>query len=180
MSMKLAVGQKVSYPGQGVCIVNSLQCKQIGDTSLEVYELRVLSDNSLILVPVNNAANVGIRPLISTSECQMLINILSKDFEAISSDWKIRAREFTAKIQSGDVFEAVDVLKKLSFLAHAKKLSFREQTLLEKSKMLIISEITNAANDSAEELNRKVDELIEIACQKHLRSHQPDISQAVH
>ena len=40
-----------------------------------------------------------------------------------------------------DVFEAADVLKKLTFLSHEKKLSFREQTYLEKARFLIVSEV---------------------------------------
>ncbi len=174
--MEFIVGQKVCYPGQGVCVVDEIPSKQIGDQDLRFYSLRILNDNSNILVPVNNALTIGLRPLISSRECRSLIARLSKDFEAISSDWKIRAREFTAKLQSGDIFEAADVLKKLTYLAHEKKLSFREQTLLEKSKFLIVSEICNAVSDDEEKLRRKVDKLIEAACQKHHRSAETDVA----
>jgi RNA polymerase-interacting CarD/CdnL/TRCF family regulator len=49
------------------------------------------------------------------------------DFEAVSCDWKTRSRGFAEQLQSGDVFEAADVLKKLTFLSHEKKLSFRNR-----------------------------------------------------
>src|SRR5688572_272491 len=178
--MELSIGQKVSYPSQGVCLVEQIAKKMIGEISMNFYALRVLSDNSTILVPMANAESVGIRPIISPIQCNSLIEKLSTDFEAISCDWKTRSRHFTEQLQSGDVFEAADVLKKLTFLSHEKKLSFREQTLLEKAKFLIVSEITNAETADEDKLRSEIDHLVESACKKHLRSQPRVMSAAVH
>ena len=178
--MDLNIGQKVSYPSQGVCLVEDIARKKIGDRSISFYSLRVLSDNSTILVPMDNAESVGIRPIISPIQCDALISKLSTDFEPIACDWKARSRGFTEQLQSGDVFEAADVLKKLTFLSHEKKLSFREQTLLDKSKFLIMSEITNSSSTDEDALGKEIDRLIEIACRKHLRSQPRVMSVAVH
>jgi CarD family transcriptional regulator len=75
------------------------------------------------------------------------------------------------KLQSGDVFEAADVLKKLTYLSHWKKLSFREQNLLEKAKHLLISEITNANDSKTETIELRICELVEAACSKHEQTH---------
>src|SRR5688500_1470594 len=178
--MELSVGQKVAYPSQGVCLVEGIRNRTIGDTSIKFYSLRVLSDNSIILIPMANAESVGIRPIISTIQCDVLIDKLSADFEPVSCDWKTRSRGFTEQLQSGDVFEAADVLKKLTFLSHEKKLSFREQTLLDKSKFLIVSEITNSNAEDEDLLRAEIDRLVEIACSKHERSHPNVMSAAVH
>ena len=95
---------------------------------MDGYTLRLLSDNSTIFVPRANAESVGIRPIISLAKAKQLLRSLADDFEEISCDWKHRSREFAQKLHSGDIFEAADVLKKLTFLSHEKKLSFREQT----------------------------------------------------
>lgn len=176
-AMELNIGQKVAYPGQGVCVVETLQHKTIGDCSIVFYSLRVLNDNSTILVPTANAENVGIRPLISQIQCKKLIERLSADFQFISSDWKTRSRQFTEQLHSGDVFEAADVLKKLTFLSREKKLSFREQSLLEKAKFLIISEITNADGVAEEKICRDIEQLVKCACDKH-ESIQPSVMSA--
>jgi CarD family transcriptional regulator len=178
--MELRIGQKVAYPSQGVCMVEEIEKKTIGNNSINFYSLRVLSDNSIIFVPMANAESVGIRPIISSIQCKALIDKLSIDFEPVSCDWKTRSRQFMEKLQSGDVFEAVDVLKKLTFLSHEKKLSFREQTLLEKAKFLIISEITNAEAADEEALREEVDRLVEVACQKHHLTQPKIMSVAVH
>ena len=178
--MELVKGQKVAYPSQGVCMVENIESKRIGDNSISFYSLRVLSDNSVILVPMANAENVGIRPIISSIQCKLLIEKLSADFEPISCDWKTRSRHFTEQLQSGDVFEAADVLKKLTFLGNEKKLSFREQTLLEKAKFLIISEISNAEFSDEAQLRAEIEVLVESACKKHLLSQPRVMSAAVH
>jgi CarD family transcriptional regulator len=169
--MELTIGQKVSYPGQGVCEVERIELRDIGGRHTECCLLRVVGDSSHILVPVENAEAVGIRSVISTRQCRKLIDKLAEDFEDISNDWKTRSKQFTEKLQSGDVFEAADVLKKLTFLSYGKKLSFREQTLLEKAKHLLVSEISNANASSTDTIESRVSQLVESACLKHKEKH---------
>ncbi len=165
--MELNIGQKVAYPNQGVCLVEDIQKKTIGGNLMRLYSLRVLSDNSTIFVPMDNAEAVGIRPIIGSKQYKTLMVTLGEDFENVSSDWKVRSREFNEKLQSGDIFEAADVLKKLTFLSGEKKLSFREQSLLEKAKFLIVSELRNADMGTERKIEKKIDELIECACTNH-------------
>jgi CarD family transcriptional regulator len=172
--MELSIGQKVAYPTQGVCVVEDIKMRDGCNDSASYYFLRVLSDNSIIFVPTDNVEAVGIREVISSKQYRKLIEYLGADFSEVSSDWKVRSREYALKLQSGDVFEAADVLKKLTFLSHEKKLSFREQTFLEKSRFLIVSEVTNADLATERTIERKIDELIEKACTKHLTT-QPRV-----
>lgn len=178
--MELITGQKVAYPGQGICLVEEVEPRIVGGCLMNCILLRVLGDDSHILVPAANAEAVGIRPVITGNQCRKLISRLAEDFEDVSTDWKMRSRQFTEKLQSGDVFEAADVLKKLTFLSHEKKLSFREQTLLEKARFLIISEITNAGLSKDERIETRVCELVESACTKHHKSQPLMATAAAH
>ena len=175
--MQLSIGQKVAYPNQGICLVEDIERKKIGSHSIDFYFLRVLSDNSTIFVPTKNAETVGIRPIIGSRQLKHLSDFLSQDFEPVSNDWKIRSREYNEKLQSGDVFEAADVLKKLTFLSREKKLSFREQTLLEKSRFLVVSEMANAGLAEQDAIEKKVDKSVNKACDKHCSS-QPKVMTA--
>jgi len=178
--MELTIGQKVAYPNQGVCVVENIKQHKVGESTLSGYCLRVLSDNSTIFVPEQNAENIGIRPLISSKQCNQLIDRLSEDFEPFSDDWKTRAREFTDKLRSGDLFQVAEVLKMLTFLSHEKRLSFREQTLLEKAKFLIVSEIRNTASSADKPLEGDIVALVESACTKHSFAMQKAASPSSH
>ena len=165
--MQLSIGQKIVYPNQGVCVVEELSEHAFGVISMSGYTLRVLHDNSTIFVPECNADTVGLRPLISSTQCRRLIDMLAEDFEPFSGDWKTRSKEFTEKLRSGDIFQTAEVLKMLTLLSHEKKLSFREQSLLEKSKFLIVSEISNANAKGRTPAESEIVGLIERACSKH-------------
>lgn len=177
--MQLNIGQKVAYPNQGICLIEDIEKRKVGSNSVSCYSLRVLGDNSIIFVPTENAEAVGIRPIIGSKQCKTLIDFLSKDFEMMSNDWKIRSREYNEKLHSGDVFEAADVLKKLTFLTREKKLSFREQSFLEKAKFLVVSEIANAILADEEKIAGKIDKLVKKACDKHCCS-QPRVMTVGH
>jgi CarD family transcriptional regulator len=175
--MNLTIGQKVAYPNQGVCLVEEFKVHLVGARSISGFSLRVLNDNSTIFVPEENAGSVGIRPLISSAECRELIAKLSEDFEPVSCDWKTRSKDFSEKLRTGNIFAAADVFKMLTFLSHEKKLSFREQSLLEKSKFLITSEITNTCPKNRAVMESDILGLVEAACAKHLIT-QPSVMAA--
>ena len=74
--MGFKVGQKVIYPNHGIGTIEQIEQKQIGATSLPFYTLRLASTNSVVLVPVANAREVGLRSPISSGECEMLFRHL--------------------------------------------------------------------------------------------------------
>lgn len=105
--MGFKVGQKVVYPNHGIGTIEQIEQKQIGTNSLPFYMLRLAANNSLVLVPVSNASEVGLRSPISSVQCEMLFKILAADFSCPAHDWKDRFKEFSEKMRTGDVFEEI-------------------------------------------------------------------------
>jgi CarD family transcriptional regulator len=178
--MNFRIGQKVSYPNHGVCKVENIAQKGTNENPAEFYSLRVLANNSIIFVPLANAESVGVRPVINAVECRNLMEFLAKDFEEPPEDWKIRTRDFSLKLQTGCLFETADVLKKLAFLARAKKLSFREQRLFEKAKFLVVSELAIVCSQAECQIESKVDECLGCACAHHDLEKVAIVSAASH
>lgn len=165
--MDFEVGQNVSYPNHGVCKIESIWEKRFDECLVEFYSLRVVANNSLIYVPTANADSIGIRPVINKKQCAALMEFLAEDFKEPASDWKIRTRQFAEIFQTGDLFDTADVLKKLTFIQQAKKLSFREQKMFEKAKFLVVSEIALACSQAAGLIESKVEKLLTCACCAH-------------
>jgi len=161
------VGQKVVYPNHGIGTIEQIEQKQIGATQLPFYTLRLAANNSLVLVPVSNATEVGLRSPISSGQCDMLFKALADDFISPANDWKDRFKEFSEKMRTGDIFEAADVLKHLTYLSHLKPLSFREQRMLERSRYLVVSELAAVCRQPECNIEPRVDEAIAKACAKH-------------
>jgi len=163
------VGQKVVYPNHGIGTIEQIEQKQIGATSLPFYTLRLAATNSVVLVPVANATEVGLRSPISSGECELLLKSLADDFTSPANDWKDRFKDFSEKMRTGDVFEAADVLKNLTFLSHVKPLSFREQRMLERARYLVVSELAAVCRQPECNIEPRVEQALARACAKHER-----------
>ncbi len=169
--MGFKIGQKVVYPNHGIGIIEQIEQKQIGAVSLPFYTLRLASTNSLVLVPVSNASEVGLRHTISFNECELLLKTLSGDFSSPANDWKDRFKDFSERMRTGNIFEVAEVLKHLTYLSHSKPLSFREQRMLERARYLVISELAAVCRQPECNINPRVDQALAQACSKH--DHRP-------
>lgn len=165
--MLFAVGQRVSYPNHGVGTIEKIEEKQSGDLSASFYSLRLLENNSLVFIPVDRAENIGVRPVISSYQCDKLMRFLAEDFVQVTRDWKERYRVFTDKMQSGCIFDAAEVLKFLSYLHREKALSFREQRMLDKARYLVVSELAAVCKQPECRVQAKVEKSIETALSSH-------------
>lgn len=165
--MTFKIGQQVIYPNHGVATIEKIEQKQIGVTALSMYELRLFFNNSVVLVPIQNADEVGLRLPISATDCEQLFNLLSDNFAVIPSDWKMRFRDYSECLKKGAIFEVADVLKKLTYLSRLKPLSFREQRLLEKARYLVISELAAVCRQKECQVEERVTTALNLACDKH-------------
>ena len=163
------VGQKVVYPNHGIGTIERIEQKQIGATLLPFYTLRLAANNSVVLVPVPNASEVGLRAPISSGECDMLLKALADDFLSPANDWKDRFKEFSEKMRTGDIFEVADVLKHLTYLSNIKPLSFREQRMLERSRYLVVSELAAVCRQPECNIEPRVDQALEHSRARHER-----------
>jgi CarD family transcriptional regulator len=163
------VGQKVVYPNHGIGTIEQIEQKQIGAVALPFYTLRLAATNSLVLVPVSNASEVGLRRPISSVECESLFKALADDFCSPANDWKDRFKEFSDKMRTGNIFEVADVLKHLNFLSQIKPLSFREQRMFERSRYLVISELAAVCRQPECSIEPRVDAALAQACSRHDR-----------
>jgi len=163
------VGQKVVYPNHGIGTIEQIEQKQIGAVALPFYTLRLAATNSLVLVPVSNASEVGLRRPISSAECDTLFTALSGDFSTPANDWKDRFKDFSDKMRTGNIFEVAEVLKHLHYLSQVKPLSFREQRMLERSRYLVVSELAAVCRQPECNIEPRVDQALEHSRVRHER-----------
>ena len=55
------VGDKVIYPNHGLGVVQGIETKTILGTTCGFYHLRMVANETTVLVPVNNVEGVGLR-----------------------------------------------------------------------------------------------------------------------
>src|SRR6267142_4086028 len=155
------VGDKVIYPNHGLGIVERIEEKTILGTTCGFYHLRIVANDTAVLVPVSNVDGVGLRRAISDDEVDRLFGQLGDGKIDNHQNWKGRFKDNSDKMRSGSIYEVADVLKSLTFLAKSKSLSFREKRMLDRAKFLIISEVSEVVRESAPAIEARVDTALE-------------------
>ena len=74
--MGFKIGDKVIYPNHGLGVVEKVEEKTILGTTCGFFHLRILSNETTVLVPVANVDNVGLRRAITDEEVERLFQLL--------------------------------------------------------------------------------------------------------
>lgn len=154
--------QLVVYPAQGVGRVERIETQVIGGASADFFIVRILSNNVTLMVPVNNAANVGLRPLCSAERGREIIESLKdrSDFTGYTGqNWNRRYREYSEKLKSGDLADVAYVLKELLLIGQNKELSFGERRLLEQATSLLTLELALALGQEQQDIKDVINEI---------------------
>jgi CarD family transcriptional regulator len=159
--VEFQVGEKVIYPNHGIGVVESIQTRPIpGGTKISLYQLRILSNDSRVWVPQQNADGVGLRHVISATDARKIFGILSDGTIEQHSNWKGRFKENSDKMRTGSLYEVAHVLKGLTFLSRKKALSFREKRMLDRAKFLLVSEIAEVEGKTHVVIEERVDKAL--------------------
>jgi CarD family transcriptional regulator len=166
------IGDKVIYPNHGLGVVEKVEEKTILGTTCGFFHLRILSNDTTVLVPVANVDNVGLRRAITDEEVDRLFALMGDGKIDNHQNWKGRFKDNSDKMRSGSIYDMAEVLKSLTFLAKSKSLSFREKRMLDRAKSLIVSEISEVMRLTPADIESRVDQALERCFTMKARSQQ--------
>ena len=158
--MEFKIGDKVIYPNHGLGIIEQIQTRPSGDREEEFFLLRIVSNDSTVMVPRSNTTNVGLRRVVSRKEIDQVYDVLKENKVELYDDWKGRFQENSDKMRTGSITEVARVFKSLSHLALQKNLSYRERRMLDKAKYLIVSELAEVERLPADQVEAKIDRAV--------------------
>ena len=151
------VGDRAVYPAHGVGVIEDIQCKMIEGCKRMFYVLRIMEKDMTIMIPKDNAKNVGLREIIGKKDVPKVFRILTeKNGKIDCQTWNRRYREYMEKIKSGSVFEVAEVLRDLFYLKGDKDLSFGERQMLDLAQNLLVKELSIAKNMSEEKIRHRL------------------------
>jgi CarD family transcriptional regulator len=144
--MTFQIGDKVVYPNQGVGTIENISSRSFGSAYEKFYLLRFGYNSMTVMVPFSNAANIGLRRVTKDREISRVLSFISHGAANLNSDWKVRFKENSEKMLSGDLLKVAEVFKSLLHLQVEKPLSFREKKMLDRARYMLVSEISIARN----------------------------------
>jgi CarD family transcriptional regulator len=158
--VEFKIGDKVVYPNHGLGIIEHIERRSIGSREEEFLQLRIVSNDSTVMVPRSNTSNVGLRRVITKKEIDEVFDVLKDTKIQVYEDWKGRFQENSDKMRTGSITEVARVFKSLSHLAMQKTLSYRERRMLDKAKYLIVSEIAEVERLTVEQVEARIDRAV--------------------
>jgi CarD family transcriptional regulator len=158
--MQFQVGDNAVYPAQGVAEVVGIEEKEISGRIHRFYSLKVMDSEMRILVPVDKADQVGLRPVVRDTQIREVFDILKeKDIHVDKQTWNRRYRGFMEKIKTGSLFEVAEVFRDLYRLKTTKTLSFGERRMLDTAKNLIVKELSVAKKTTELKVEKEIEKL---------------------
>ena len=154
-----AVGDLVVYPAQGVGKIERIDQKIIGDAPCAFYIVRILGNGITLMVPVNNAYNVGLRALSSLEHARSILDGFADQspFPGYTGqNWNRRYREYTERLKSSKLADVANVLHELLLIGKCKELSFGERRLLEQAMSLVSGELAIVLNNSEQTVRETI------------------------
>lgn len=154
------VGDYVVYPMHGVGLIHAVQKQEILGKKTRCYVLDITSSKMKVMIPVDKADTIGIRPIIKKKDVKKVLDLLKKDEIDTEEDWKIRYQNNMTKIKSGDIYSVAEVCRNLYKRARDKELSLMERRLYESAYNLVSSEIAISREISIEEAGNLISEVL--------------------
>ena len=158
--MEFKIGDKVVYPNHGIGVIEAIHQASTGEANGSYYRLRILANDSTVMVPAANIIQVGLRRVISRKEIQKVFGILEDGQIAVHTNWKGRFQDNSNRMRTGEILEVAAVLKNLSLLSQKKNLSYRERRMLDKARYLVVSEIAEVEKISEAIAEERVEKAV--------------------
>jgi CarD family transcriptional regulator len=157
------VEQKVVYPSQGVGKITEIREKEFKGTTLLYYVIYLEVTDMVIMVPVDKAAELGIRAIVPAEEARQALELIGGDFEPITSDWKLRYQINLDLLKKGTVADIATIVRSLYRRSKVKDLPIQERKLYESAKKLFVDEISFALDIPPKEVETIIHERLEPA-----------------
>lgn len=153
-------GDLAVHPSHGVGRVTSVEQRELAGTKSDCYILKMVDTGLTVMVPVQAAARVGLRPVMKRREAQQIIEIMRAPEVAVDlQPWNRRFRAYTEMLKSGLPAEIAKVLRDMYRLKFDKDLSFGERRLLDQARSLLVRELAIAKQVERSAIEGEIQEI---------------------
>ncbi len=157
VTMKFKVGDRVIYPHHGAAEIKSLEQRNEFGEVRDYLVLETVHGDMDLKVPADTAAEVGMRPPIDTDDVEDLFELLAKKNVREPANWSRRFKNHQEKLKSGDIYQVAEVVRNLALRENAKGLSAGEKSMLDKSRQILVSELSISMNVTEDEARQQVE-----------------------
>ncbi|MDD3648245.1 MAG: CarD family transcriptional regulator [Candidatus Dojkabacteria bacterium] len=114
-------GEKVVYPRHGAGKVEQITTENVGDQTLKYYKIKFFNSPVTVSVPIEKAAELGLRPPLSRASTRKALRELNKRIRINKKTLVTLDNISREKLNSGRLEDAIELVNLLRSLAKQKE-----------------------------------------------------------
>lgn len=149
-----SIGDCVVYPYHGAGRVDKIEEKEILGNKMLYYVVYFPLNQVTLMLPENKIGESGLRPVISKSELDNVVDSLCEEAETKeTAPAKPYSRENEALLKTGSIYDAAKVISSLNAKKseRANGLHIEDRKNLERATQFLVSEVKNINGFSEED-----------------------------
>ena len=157
-------GDAIVHPTRGVGVVVDIQEREWQGSSSRYYQIELLGrEPSLkLMIPVEEADELGLRRAINGSEVDEVWQVLASDPNELPSNHKTRHSQLRDKLHTGDVFQTAEVLRDLTWRQKEEDhLTTRGKRIYKEALMFLSGEVAAAQEIDVVEAETEIRERLQ-------------------
>ena len=143
------IGDKVVYPVHGAGVVEAIESREIGGRNRQYYVLNLPYSSLRIMVPMEEAENVGLRSLMPTEAYAKVLPMLEG------------RQEGKASIKNGDVYELAEIVHSLEARNRLRPLSAGERKIFDQAREILFSELWLVSQACQPEIAQRIQQILD-------------------
>lgn len=172
--MQFQTGEQAVYPGCGVGTIEAIQRLE-EDESAKMYVISFPDNKTRVWVPLENASDLGLRPLMSQTKLDKALAAISKqEAPPKRQTWNRRFKRYSELLQTNDPEAIGEVIGELAAIKHAKTLSFGERRIYRKAEALFIREGALVRDTDEETFSSELESVLKKKARKLSASSKSD------
>lgn len=177
MVSRFSVGDRVAHPQHGPAVITGIKPVRLDGGRRECFVLDVLNEKKPISVPVDGADGV-IRPVISKRATREVIRVLRGEPQEWKDSWQRWYKALGDKQKSGNLKQAAEVVRDLTYAQNRKGISPAFQRMLAQTRRTLIGEIAVVLDMDQEAAVGRVDRALEVSAKPAAPAKKPTSKKA--
>lgn len=155
---------KISHPGHGACVILEVCDLDMTGEQIKYYKLAPCFDGGAsVYVPVGNAKKIGLRPLMTKTQANSLMDSLAGADEEWLADSQAKHKRYRSIFSNNTIdglYETLSVMSAIIKRKHQKELGSTDKTMLENIQKKVLSEVAVALDISMSATIQRAEDLV--------------------
>ncbi len=151
------VKDRVVYPHHGAAIIKGKEKREVDGEKVDYFVIEAVTNPLTLRIPVEKAAELGLRPVISKNAARKVFAVLKEDPVDADATWARWFKLLQDKMASGDIYEVASVVRDLTYAQQSKPLGPALKRMLAKARLILTSELQLALDIDEESSIKRLD-----------------------